>query len=67
MIIGKNSEFIIQRILSCFILCAIPLFMCSQHLVGASRGNLASHSPVKETSEKSIKQEDISKVTKEKI
>ena len=25
--------------------------MCSQHLVGASRGNLASHSPVKETSE----------------
>ena len=51
MIIGKNSEFIIQRIVSCFILCTIPLFMCSQHLVGASRGSLASHSVVKETSE----------------
>lgn len=51
MIICKNSEFIIQRILSCFILCAIPLFMSSQHLVGASRGNLASHSQVKETSD----------------
>lgn len=51
MIVGKNSDFIIQRITSCFILCTITLFVHSQHLVGASRGYLASHTPTKVSSD----------------
>jgi hypothetical protein len=65
MIKGKNSYFIIQRILSCFILCTISLFVHSQHLVGASRGYLASHTPSKQTSEQRKQYKQIS-VTQKK-